>query len=222
MELPFEEQQKFKSPKEDNPNEKAIKDIRHELNSIDDQCSDPIKTIIRSQIDKLEQDNKNKNLSETEVNTYINKVIMPQIEQARKSQEIKLDTTADEKENSKADGNSTSACFSIDDDLRNLKKKYKDGIDTSHEEFQKIITKYKDFFKERCNGIVQKISKSENDPEFREFMIRHNRFVPLFNLRHISPELLEQMAERFERMKKDPDDIQREYDKIELVSTKNK
>lgn len=217
MEFPFNEQQKLKLPNEEHSNEKIIEDIRHELESIDD----PIKTIIYNQT-LLIQDNKSKKLSETEVNTYINKVIRPQIEQAKKKQIIELDTTADEKENSKVDGNSSSECFCIDDKLRKLKEEFKDGIDTSHKEFQDIIKMYKDFFKERCNGIVQKISKSENDPEFREFMIRHNRFVPLFNLRHISPELLEQMAERFERMKKDPDDIQREYDKIELVSTKNK
>ena len=77
----------------------------------------------------------------------------------------------------------------------------------------------------RCDEIVNKGENEQknafkDDPELREFMIRHNRFIPLFNLRFISPELLDQMATRFARMKKDPDDIQREYDKIELVSSK--
>ncbi|KAK8864018.1 hypothetical protein M9Y10_011712 [Tritrichomonas musculus] len=147
---------------------------------------------------------------------YIEKNIAPKLIQAQKnksknqSESIKKDMKTDEKPNGVGWEN-------IDKELLQIKGLHPEGIDTSDADFKKIADDYKNFFQERCENIVEKNKKNIiNDIELREFMIRHNRFVPLFNLPHISADLLEQMAARFSRMKKDPDEIEKEYDKIEL------
>lgn len=159
--------------------------------------------------------------NESEIENYINKVIIPQIllYSGNKDDDNNQINTENTQNNQKDNQNE----FNIDEDLKKLRENNKDdGIDTSDESFKEIKDKYEKFFRERCKNIVENSKEKKADIELREFMIRHNRFVPLFNLRHISPELLEQMAERFSRMKKDPEDIQKEYDKIELTTTEIK
>lgn len=190
----------------------------------ENEPTNEIKTNIINRIKDLHDECKKKSIRKEDIEPYVSQIILPQIEQASTVNDQKLPDISQIESEAEVKSNDREA-IPIDENLKKLIKKYPNGIDTSNEDFKNIKSDYKKFFKMRCDEIVNKGENEQknafkDDPELREFMIRHNRFIPLFNLRFISPELLDQMATRFARMKKDPDDIQREYDKIELVSSK--
>ncbi|OHS96501.1 hypothetical protein TRFO_09879 [Tritrichomonas foetus] len=102
----------------------------------------------------------------------------------------------------------------------------KRSVSNNEECFKKFVDNYMKFFEESCNNYEKEFKNLNQDfgenamiqssKKFREFMIRHNRLKPIFKMKTLTPDLIECIYKRINRMGNDVHPVDLYYDTIEL------